>query len=302
MLKEHGWLSKELRHSALANRPISMDGIKSVHHVDAKTLEVFFKTYQPVFFLNTGRSGSAFLDKALGSIGGIASYHEAFPNLMMFPSYALRNQKESVILRKIFEAARLELMLGAFLKQRVFVETNHCLVFFAYQIKEVFPNAKFVHLLRHPGDFVRSAIMKGWHKNDSIWEDNRIRLEDHDAWNKMSQLERLAWTWARTHEFIEEFKVGFAKDVITVRLEELVSSDSKFAEVIRFIDPSLKYDGELLDRIRRKKVNEIYIGPDEPPNMFKLSSYPRYADWEMAQKQRLVKYCGELGTRYGYSL
>lgn len=302
MLGRQGSSTRGLKSGDVANELTSMGVIQSVHHVDAKTLDAFLSSYQPVFFLNTGRSGSAFLDKALGSISGIASHHEAFPNLMMFPNYAFHNPKETRILRKVFEAARLELMLDAFLKQKIFVETNHCLVFFAYQIKEVFPKAKFVHLVRHPGDFVRSGIMKGWHKNDSIWENNRIRLADDNVWGKMTQLERLAWTWVNTHQFIEEFKGSFAQDVITVKLEELTSSDSKFAEVISFIDPNLQYEGEMLDRIRKKKVNELYIGPNEPPNMFKLSSYPKYQDWETTQKRQLAQYCGELAAKYGYSL
>src|SRR5690606_26116870 len=116
--------------SSSSSRQEGPGGFASLHHVNAETLNHFFRTFAPVFFLNTGRSGSAFLDSAFKHISSVQAYHEAFPTLMMFSNYAFHNRNETLILRRVFEAARVELMLDAFIQNKNFIETNHCLVFF----------------------------------------------------------------------------------------------------------------------------------------------------------------------------
>lgn len=275
---------------------------KIIHHVDKRTLDYFFQDYSPVFFLNTGRSGSAFLESVFKQFNNIDAYHEASPNLMMFPNYAFHNQSESKMLANIFLAARAELMLNSFIKNKIYIETNHCLVFFSNQIKEIFPKARFVHILRHPGSFVRSAVMKGWHKNDSIWENNRVRIQDEEDWKRLTQIERLAWTWNATHSFIENFKATTDADFLTVKLEDLISSSNSFNQMLKFLDSDMSLEESMIKKLQNEKVNEISISPAEPPNMFKLPDYPKYRDWSTADKEDVGRFAGDLAERYGYSL
>ena len=242
----------------------------------------------------------AFLDNVFKKFSGVEAYHEAFPNLMMFPNFAFHNQKEKKILQKIFEAARIELMLNAFIKEKIFIETNHCLVFFAYQISELFPKAKFVHITRHPGDFVRSAIMKGWHKNDTIWENNRIRMGDHMEWETKTQIEKLSWLWNSTHSYIDNFLNTVPNERLTVKLEELTSSKSKFNEMTAFLNKDFVLDNSLVIKIQSEKINELFIGNSEPDNMFKLANYPKYGEWNDDLKGQLRSNCAKLATEYEY--
>ena len=99
-----------------------------------------------------------------------------------------------------------QLVLNACIKNKVYVECNQCLSFFAPVISKLFRKSKFVHIIRHPGDFVRGGIRKGWHKNDSIWESGRVRMIDQGEWNRLDQMERLFWVWWVTNQFLEEFK------------------------------------------------------------------------------------------------
>lgn len=273
-----------------------------IHHIDSATLNAFFREFAPVFFLNTGRSGSGFLENVFSYIEPIRAYHEAFPNLMFFPNYAFHNQHEHTVLQKVFEASRIELMLEAFIHGKLYVETNHCLVFFVRQISFLFPKARFIHVLRHPGEFVRSAIMKGWHKNNSIWENHRIRMNDEVVWQQMSQTERLAWTWANTHAFIENFKVSTQHDVLTIKLEDLVSSKIEFHKTIQFLNAELFLDDSIVTVLQSRKINELFISGSEPPNMFKLADYPKYDAWGEDQKRALFSICNNLASRYGYTL
>ena len=273
-----------------------------IHHIDKEYFNDFKETYAPVFILNTGRSGSAFIENLFKNLDSLQVYHEAQPMLMTFPNFAFHNQVEKEILFKVFEAARTELMLKAFLDGKKYMESNHCLVFFAHQIKRIFPKAKFVHLLRHPGDFTRSAIMKGWHRNDSIWENNRIRMENNEEWSQLNQIEKIAWTWNSTHSFIEDFKSDHPNDVYTVKLEELTKSTEKFKEFCEFININENVDYKKIKSNLNKKVNKIHINDNEPPNMFKIGNYQKYIDWNELDKNLVIKHCSRLAKAYNYTL
>ncbi|GAB2778826.1 hypothetical protein GCM10010465_26810 [Actinomadura fibrosa] len=218
----------------------------------------------------------------------------------MYPNFAYHNQKENEILGEVFKAARVELILEAYVQNKVYVETNQCLVFFCRQILELFPNAKFIHLLRHPGDFVRSAILKGWHKNDSIWEEGRIKMKDEAEWNSLSQLQKLAWVWKSTHEFIEEFKSDNENNFMTFKLEEITQKKRKFKDLLKYV--GVTDFGSNLKKEMGIRTNKVLISENEPPNMFKRQDFPQYTEWTAENKQELKKYTEQLAQQYGYKL
>ena len=271
-----------------------------IHHVDTSFLVEFHSSSQPVFILNTGRSGSAFLNNLFANFSNLSSFHEAQPNLMMFPNYAFHNQEKSEVLIEVFRAARMELMLESFVENKTYIETNQCLVFFSNQIIDLFPNAKFIHLVRHPGDFVRSAIMKGWHKNDSIWENGRIRMEDENNWKRLTQIEKLSWVWSSTHEFIEKIKKRNSKKFQTFRLEDITQIEVELMELLKIIGVhDVPRD---LKRKMEMKTNKIFISRNEPSNMFKLKHFPEYSDWTLSEKKQLEKFVMPLARHYDYTI
>ena len=158
-------------------------------HTDQKTIDEMYNDYSPVFILSTGRSGSKFLAALLDCAENVTAYHEPRPTLMYFSNYACYHQEEEKVLTNIIDAARMELILAVFIKNRIYAESNQCLTFFAPVIARRFKKSIFVHLVRHPGDFVTSAVKKGWHKNDSIWEAGRVKMADKNQWHRMDQIE-----------------------------------------------------------------------------------------------------------------
>lgn len=273
-----------------------------IHQISEEYLKAFHKTYTPVFILNTGRSGSAFMKIIFDKIDAIDAYHEAAPNLFLLSNFAFQNQSENETLKKIFEAARMELLLNSSIQNKIYLESNQCLVFYVNQIKQVFPNAKFIHLTRHPGDFVRSAIMKGWHKNDSVWEKGRIQSNENNKWNSYSHIEKLAWVWKETHGLIEKFKLANNHNFITVKLEDLVSDNEKFEKVLDFIGVKNNLSKNKIDDLLKSKINKVSITNKEPKNMFKLNSYPKYDAWSLEDKQQLKEIVVELSKKYKYNL
>jgi hypothetical protein len=249
---------------------------RHIHQASSSYVEDFYAHYKPIFVLNTGRSGSAFMQKLL------------------------KNFKK--VLENVFKGARFELMLEAAIKDTVYVESNQCLVFFIHQIKALFPNARFVHLTRHPGDFVRSAITKGWHKNDSIWESGRIQMSDQKNWNRLDQIEKLGWVYRSTHTYIEDFKELYTDDVHTVRLEDLTQSTEVLKTMLAFMGIYDTFDERGLMIKLTQKINKVTINADEPENMFKLAEYPRYKEWNIADQEKIKNFTRSLSKMYDYEL
>ncbi len=275
----------------------------SFHHIDQKSIDQMFDSYAPVFVLSTGRSGSKFIHHILSKTDSIVSFHEPTPTLMYFSNFAFHNQKKKELLKAIFLSARMELILDAFNKNVTYFESNQCLVFFASVINDVFPNARFIHIVRHPGDFTRSAIMKGWHVNDTIWESGRIRILECEKWQKLHSIQKLAWVWKSTNEFINNFLYKLsAERFLIIRFEDMVSQPEIIKKIFSFVGISETLQHDTITMFQKKKINEHKISINEPPNMKKLAYFPKYQNWSSTDKQKLIKSIGKLHNNYNYNL
>jgi hypothetical protein len=271
-----------------------------IHHVDQETISEMYNNYAPVFILSTGRAGSKFLPGLLNLSTNISAYHEPSPTLEYFSDYAYHHQQEAAILAKMIDAARMESILKDYIKDKIYVESNQCLTFFAPALARLFKKSRFVHVVRHPGDFVRSAVRKGWHKNDTIWESGRLKMADETQWAEMDQIERLAWLWNATNRFIEDFKRTIEKERATfIKLEDLSTNVGVVKELLRFTGGE-EIPSDAIEKMQNTKVNELYIGPDEPANMKKIADFPQYNEWSDELKGKLKRHTQELALSYGY--
>jgi hypothetical protein len=273
------------------------------HHIDQKTIDQMFLDYSPVFIISTGRSGSKFIHSFLDQSDEIVSFHEAFPTLQYFSNFAFHNQDKNNLLEAMFMSARFELILDSYNRNKVFVESNQCLSFFFPIIARIFKKSKFIHLIRHPGDFVRSAIMKGWHLNDSIWESGRVRMNHTAEWNKLNHIEKLAWVWKTTNEFIHNyFRNLSCERCLTIRFEDMVSRPEILNNIYSFVGCSKAIKAETISEFLSRKINEHKIGLNEPPNMKKLAFYPKYQEWPASDKHIILEYVGSHCNHYNYNL
>ncbi len=274
----------------------------TLHHVDQETIDWMYNAYSPVFILSTGRSGSKFIAGLLDLSPQADSFHEPRPTLQYFSNYAFHHQDQPEILEKMINGARMELVLETLIQDKIYIESNQCLTFFAPILKGIFKNAKFIHVIRHPGDFVRSAIRKGWHKNDSIWESGRIRAEDANSWNKLDHVARLAWVWDATNRFIEKFKNNLpSTEIFTCKIEDLTTNWQKPRDLFSFAGVRQPTDSEI-SHFQKQRINEFRVGPNEPPNIQKIHQFPEYEDWDEEMKQSLSIYSKELARLYKYNL
>jgi hypothetical protein len=275
---------------------------KIIHHADQQTVNAMYASYPAVFVLSTGRCGTKFLFFLLGHSQSVKAHHEASPTLQYFPNFAFHNQENQEILRKMVDAGRMELILEALIDDRIYLECNQCLTFFGPAIRDLFLGSKFVHLVRHPGDFVRSGLRKGWHSNDSIWESGRVRMKDEEKWASLDPIERLSWLWGATNRFMEAFKKATPPDrVRTCRIEDLVSEPDAVNALLAFMGAKT-IPTEQIREIQKKRINELTVLPYETPNIKKVEHFPPYAEWPAATKERMAQYVSELAVLYDYRL
>jgi len=282
--------------------PISPTVFRTIHHVDQATIDGMYTNYAPVFVLTTGRSGSRLVTEILNQCEGLAAFHEPEPTLQYFSNHAFHNQDKPELLRHTIHTARMELVLKTMIRDRIYVEANQCMTFFAPALSSLFPKSRFVHLVRHPGQFVRSAWRKGWHRNDSIWESGRLRNRDEQAWRSWGEVERLAWLWEATNGFIESFKASISGErCLTLRLEDL-TSDPRIPEKLALFCGGAAPNLSKMETLLKSRINTFRVSPDEPPNMKKRRDFPEYPDWAPENLAALERHAKRLAPRYGYKL
>ena len=217
----------------------------------------------PCFVLSTGRAGTALLTKILSYHRGVSVEHNPIPELTFHSGYAYKHWKDKdEVCRAMIDAARYEYVRNAFIRNEIFVETNPRITFFAHQLASLFPKAKFIHLIRHPADFIASGIARNWYNEGRIRDEGKIKAEKRTEWEKWSQTDKIAWLWQETNAFVEEFKMLCGKDrMLTVRAEDFFKDAKVSREIARFIGLEPLPD-KALEKLISKRVN-VQHGKDK---------------------------------------
>src|SRR6056297_1347589 len=177
----------------------------------------------PVFFLSTGRCGTALLTKVFEKINNVLCHHAPRPEMLYAERLAYEHGAEQFEAYKTaILASRFEMLADCLVRDCRYVETNYRITFYAPHLAALLPHAKFIHLVRHPGDFVTSAIRSDYYLGQytDIGRIRPVRGDDMQRWPQWSQLEKCAWLWNETNRFIEDFKAQCDPDrVLTVKSE-----------------------------------------------------------------------------------
>lgn len=228
------------------------------HLIDLDANELYQTVHSestPVFILSTGRCGTKLLTKILSEIKKLDVHHQPYPEFSWHGKYAYEQfDVHPEKLKLIFDAARYEMIRDTFLNKKVFVETNNRITFFAHQIAELYPNARFIHLIREPVSFVKSGLARNWYSGKELYDEGRII--DHNnpqEWAKYTAEEKIAWLWRTTNEFVNDFKKGC--NVLTVRSKDLFTDPDIANKILNFIDQeSISVDH--LKKILSQPVNK----------------------------------------------
>ena len=274
---------------------------ESVHHASQALIDWMYECYQPVWILSTGRAGSNFVAGLLKQSTNLQAHHEAEPRLEYFANYAFHNQAESEMLTRMVDAARMELVLDACVRDSIYVECNHALTAFAPALSRLFRRSRFVHLVRHPGDFVRSALRMGFHSSDTIWESGRIRMQDETTWVNLTQVDKLAWYWHANNHFLQEFKATLDEErFLLVTYEELIAGHRGVERLLEFIGGA-PIPPENIGGTQSRKVNTLRSG-EAPEGVRRTPHYPTFPCWSQAAFLQMKPYVESLSHQFGYEL
>ncbi|MEO0329695.1 MAG: sulfotransferase [Pseudomonadota bacterium] len=231
---------------------------KEIAHWD-EYLKTVLNESQPIFFLSTGRCGTEFITRILENDPNLIVHHNPEPELLGIDRWAYETHSDaSDQLVSAFHAARLELMTDAMVRRRQYIETNFRVTFFAFAIATLLPKARFVHLVRHPFDFIRSAVRLQYY--EGLYTDmGRIRPSTNSEygprWPTFAQAEKAAWLWNETNAFIEAFKSRYAeRSVLTIRFEDMVGETAVLSQLLDYCSAKPMSKASL-KALQRRPVN-----------------------------------------------
>jgi hypothetical protein len=295
-IKDISFFLKNFNHEQLywrftfgpSKRKISPDELK-------KRLDQIEK---PVFFLSTGRTGTMWLARLFSHDRGIKSFHAPAPDLAgqnLF-AYALQKnqalQKEQVheILSQVFLAGRETYLRYSYKCMRRYLETNNHIGFFAYTIAELLPQARFIHILRHPGDFVSSGLKRNWYSSgeQEIRQIVPLHGRDKEAWPGYHDIQKIGWLWKETNSYIDTFKQSVPSEKVFTLDFSSMDMDS-IKEMIEFAGAAIS-EKQIRKTLKRRL------------NQQQFQSSERYPNWPEAHKQMLAEICGPLVKKYQYKL
>lgn len=215
---------------------------------------------EPVFFLSTGRAGTMWFSELMRKDRKVKVLHRPSPDFAIqnAKAYKLFAQSESdneslyEWFSELYLAGRENYLRYAYKTDRRLIETNNSITFLAYALAELFPKAKFVHLIRPPKKFIVSGLKRGYYSDHPQEMRRIIPNESQPEWTEYSREEKIAWLWTETNRFARQFgvKVGeqrfeqFYFDTLTVE---------KVSNILDFIN--VNYDKNSLAKQIEKPVN-----------------------------------------------
>jgi len=246
------------------------------------------------YVLSTGRCGTKLLNQILLISHNSYPVHKPIPELISSSKRAYETLSHNPeIYEETFRASREDYLLHAAVRDKIYIETNNKITFFAPVIKDILPNSIFIHLVRHPGDFVRSGIRRKWYSDNHDYDYGRIHPITNpvnERWDHFNQIEKIGWLWNETNQYIENFKKELpAKRIIFVKAEDLFDNIEVSREIYKFIGLN-DFNEKVISKLIKKPVNAQSKG-----------IFPKYRDWDESAKAQL-RAVAKLATKYNYAL
>ena len=233
---------------------------------DIDVLRLYEKTHfeaSPVFVLSTGRTGTLFLTNILNQLPKTHVEHEPKNELLYYSKYAFENRRtKSDEIKLMIDASRYETIRNCFLNEQTYIETNNRITFFAYELAQLYPNAKFIHLVRPPVEFIKSGLNREWYSGNHLHDEGRITHQSKEVWDGFSDEEKIAWLWNETNQFIEDFKTSIAPDRhLTVISNKMYHSKQIQHDIVKFIGLDT-FDYKEVKQVNKQK-NRLQYEVDE---------------------------------------
>lgn len=248
----------------------------------------------PVFILSHGRSGTKWLAWAIQKMcSGVIAAHEPPPMIKLLAlQYYYRNISDKEALEGVKLARNGHIYAAAkYFKASHYVEVNRNLFSLAEPLREAYPRAKIIGLVRDGRKFLVSMLNKNFYGEDSGLGKGggKPYLEGQfPRWGGLSQVEKIAYHWVMK---INAFVGRECEQVdYLYRIEDLLSSYLSFEEFVYSAGKLKLSEGEdTFYKLRSKKVN---VG-----DSYKINSFNELSDKDKTDFYRIA---GSLLGRLGY--
>lgn len=280
---------------------------RSVYHFVlckfSKTKSQKFDRETPcVFVLSTGRTGTETLAHLLNLSRDFFAYHEPKPDLYSLSkiSYELEDQINNNpdferLLKTSLISLRGNLWNESLSCGRGYAETSPQVTFLAPMFQKLIPDAFFIHLVRDPKYVIRSGMRRGWY-SDHPYDEYRVqpRKDSHffNKWEEFSALEKNAWLWAETNQWISNFFSSLPPSQRLVLLSEKIFQKDEHSirslyDFLNVAHPSNFAIGRTVSRkFNRQKTGEFQFDKN----------------WLEMMDEDLSKFLVSISDKLGYDL
>ena len=191
------------------------------------------------------------------------------------------------------------------MESNLYVESSGHIYGLLDLIDEVFPNSKFIFIIRDPRDWVRSAlntyeyILYG--PLDLDFLDISLKAKDikedefHNKWNEMSKFEKYCWYYNKLNGFVFE-KMKFKENFTVYRHEDLFSIDKRDNTFVNMLNFASKFEDGFSKKIDYKKRlmdNKIHSNSQN-------NNIPHWKNWDKERVRILYKHCRTWMKLFGY--
>lgn len=246
----------------------------------------FFENRNIFFVLALGRSGTQFCSELLSKSPGSLVFHEPIGDDYRANAEAHLSQDTAL---KYISVYRKKLMyeLARDKDFRTYGEVNSIIAYHAAALQNVFPQARFLHLIRDGREVVRSLHARTHYVETSLpFECICPNPGDpwYDSWKNFSRFQKLCWLWSYTNSYLENRVPDF------VLFEKLISDYDYFSSRMEtFLGVNVG-----------RELWEKHVS--KPLNVTRKFSMPPWSEWETEQREQFIEICGEEMARYGYPL
>ena len=259
-----------------------------------------------IFILGSGRCGTYSFHKAFEKIKNIESHHEFFfePTLRLATLYRMKKISKDRVKSFIYENHYNSFKNS---KHEIWVNSCNALPWISNILVEIFPNAKYVHLVRSGRKVVSSFYNKFndlMYKKENLiildkflnkkirtissekkyWRPTPIDKQEYSHFIKKGQFYRNCWYWSEINKKIEN-SIAKSKNNILFKFEN-IHKKKKLDELISFFE------------ISKSNQKIFYNSFKSPANV----AIPKNFYFNKLQNKTFIKECGNDMKKYGYNV
>jgi Sulfotransferase family len=259
--------------------------------------DYFDSDYPCIFVLSTGRVGTKTLASLLSLSSNLIAQHEPVPLLYAISRACYQDDiaEPDNIQGEAFKSLRSGLFNISLQSGKGYAETSPQSTFLAPIITSVIPEVRFIHLVRHPAEVVRSGMRREWYNGHQA-DATRIVPRESDSyytqWQAFSQLQKNIWLWAETNRWISDFLSVLPDDRrLVLRSEDIFSRDSVALNKLYDFSSSEVPSSRRIQKVLSRKLNCQNQG-----------DFPRLKEWASSDISELDRIAGDVMKDFDYSL